>query len=124
MPRPRVTTGRAYWQHTPRPGPQLAQSICVIGSGETAASVVIDLLRRAHKRSTVDVDLSVAGLTPAPHLPMLAGLAQGPGFPNLSCLGLLSDRVLRRYVPLPPDGPLAGTADRSAARALERSEHV
>ena len=30
---------------------------------------------------------------------LLAGLAQGPGFPNLSCLGLLSDRILRRYVP-------------------------
>ena len=29
---------------------------------------------------------------------MVAGLAQGPGFPNLSCLGLLSDRILRRYV--------------------------
>jgi mycobactin lysine-N-oxygenase len=28
----------------------------------------------------------------------MAGLAQGPGFPNLSCLGLLSDRILRRYV--------------------------
>ena len=27
-------------------------------------------------------------------------LAQGPGFPNLSCLGLLSDRILRRYVAL------------------------
>jgi mycobactin lysine-N-oxygenase len=247
---PRLTTGRGYWQHTPRPGPHLAQSICVIGSGETAASVVIDLLRRAHKRSTVDVvtsrgvlysrgesyaenrfysdpgdwpalaevnrreflertdrgvfsvqaeavlnasrgfrtlagravaidassehqivlateygpeqekvaydfvvvaigfesrwfesrlgpegrarltaalsgelldkrigvDLSVTGLTPALHLPMLAGLAQGPGFPNLSCLGLLSDRVLGRYVPRPPDG--------SPARARERSEHV
>ncbi len=245
---PRVTTGRAYWQHMPRPGPHLAQSICVIGSGETAASVVIDLLRRAHKRSTVDVvtsrgvlysrgesyaenrfysdpgdwpalaevhrreflertdrgvfsvqaeavlnasrrfrtlagravaieasehqivltteygpeqekvaydfvvvaigfesrwfksllgpeararlaaaqgkqpggdlleklidvDLSVAGLTPALHLPMLAGLAQGPGFPNLSCLGLLSDRVLHRYVPLPVQAP---AAERSA----------
>jgi mycobactin lysine-N-oxygenase len=42
-------------------------------------------------------DLSVAGLAPL-HLPVMAGLAQGPGFPNLSCLGLLADRVLRRYV--------------------------
>jgi len=25
---------------------------------------------------------------------MLAGIAQGPGFPNLSCLGLLADRIL------------------------------
>jgi mycobactin lysine-N-oxygenase len=47
----------------------------------------------------IDVDLSVAGLSPPLHLPVLAGLVQGPGFPNLSCLGLLSDRILRRYVP-------------------------
>ena len=46
------------------------------------------------------MDLSVTGLDPPLHLPVVAGLAQGPGFPNLSCLGLLSDRVLRRYVPL------------------------
>jgi mycobactin lysine-N-oxygenase len=32
------------------------------------------------------------------HLPMLAGLAQGPGFPNLSCLGILSDRILSAYI--------------------------
>jgi mycobactin lysine-N-oxygenase len=62
----------------------------------------------------IDVDLSVAGLTPALHLPMLAGLAQGPGFPNLSCLGLLSDRVLRRYVPLPAAVP----------QLAQRSHHV
>jgi mycobactin lysine-N-oxygenase len=53
----------------------------------------------------IDVDLSVAGLSPPLHLPVLAGLAQGPGFPNLSCLGLLSDRILRRYV-------RSGAADR------------
>jgi len=47
----------------------------------------------------IGFDLSVAGLAPL-HLPVLAGLAQGPGFPNLSCLGLLSDRILRRYVPV------------------------
>ena len=34
---------------------QLAESVCVIGSGETAASVVISLVKKAHKRSTVDV---------------------------------------------------------------------
>ena len=48
----------------------------------------------------IQPDLSVAGLSPPLHLPAVAGLAQGPGFPNLSCLGLLSDRILRRYVPL------------------------
>lgn len=35
------------------------------------------------------------------HMPMLAGLNQGPGFPNLSCLGILSDRVLSAYTENP-----------------------
>ena len=34
---------------------RIAQSVCVIGSGETAASVVISLLKKAHRRSTIDV---------------------------------------------------------------------
>src|SRR6266480_3694382 len=45
----------------------------------------------------IAVDLSLEGFTPKLHLPMLAGPAQGPGFPNLSCLGLLSDRILASY---------------------------
>ncbi|MGB3696901.1 MAG: SidA/IucD/PvdA family monooxygenase [Gordonia sp. (in: high G+C Gram-positive bacteria)] len=40
-------------------------------------------------------DLAVSGLRQALYLPNLAGFAQGPGFPNLSCLGELSNRVLR-----------------------------
>ena len=40
------------------------------------------------------------------HMPMLAGLAQGPGFPNLSCLGLLADRVLSRYIHPPELGTM------------------
>lgn len=39
-------------------------------------------------------DLAVTGVLPKLFLPNLSGLTQGPGFPNLSCLGLLSDRVL------------------------------
>ena len=39
-------------------------------------------------------DLAVAGFTPKLLLPNLSGVNEGPGFPNLSCLGLLSDRVL------------------------------
>ena len=229
---PRVFDGRSYWLQQRALKKQIAESVCVIGSGETAASIVISLLKKSHKRSTVDVltsrgvlysrgesydenrfysdpgdwprlaeshrreflertdrgvfsmqaeailnhsrgfrtlagraaaieagdrqvvvtieyddqrervaydlvvvaigfdvrwfesllggdarrrleeaagaelerridvDLSVAELSPPIHLPLLAGLAQGPGFPNLSCLGLLSDRILRRYVPL------------------------
>jgi mycobactin lysine-N-oxygenase len=229
---PRVLDGRSYWLHEHKLRKNVAQNVCVIGSGETAASVVISLLTGAHKHSTVDVltsrgvlysrgesyeenrlysdpgdwpqlarahrreflertdrgvfslqaeavlsksrgfrtfagravaleageqhvvvtaeygaereriaydlvvvaigfqarwfqrllgaqarrelhgalagdeletrigaDLSVGGLAPPLHLPVLAGLAQGPGFPNLSCLGLLSDRILRSYVP-------------------------
>jgi mycobactin lysine-N-oxygenase len=45
----------------------------------------------------IAVDLSLEGFTPKLHLPMLASLAQGPGFPNLSCLGLLADRILASY---------------------------
>jgi mycobactin lysine-N-oxygenase len=39
-------------------------------------------------------DLAVTDVAPKLFLPNLSGLTQGPGFPNLSCLGLLSDRVL------------------------------
>ncbi|MEK6774879.1 MAG: SidA/IucD/PvdA family monooxygenase [Bdellovibrionota bacterium] len=39
-------------------------------------------------------DLSVKGMQPTLHLPMLAGVMQGPGFANLSCLGSLSDRIV------------------------------
>ena len=42
----------------------------------------------------IDSDLSIKGLTPKLFIPMLAGLNQGPGFNNLSCLGKLADRVL------------------------------
>lgn len=44
--------------------------------------------------SVVGRDLSVEGMTPKLFVPGLAGMAQGPGFANLSCLGELSDRVL------------------------------
>jgi mycobactin lysine-N-oxygenase len=236
---PRVLDGRTYWLAAHELNHQRAQNVCVIGSGETAASVVIDLVKRFHKRSTIDVltargvlysrgesydenrfysdpadwprlaethrreflertdrgvfslqaeaalnqargfralagraaaieareqdvivtiaygderervaydavvvaigfdgrwfeallgedagaryrdalgsgdlvhridvDLSVSGLAPPLHLPVMAGLAQGPGFPNLSCLGLLSDRILRRYVAVSDAGRL------------------
>ena len=47
-----------------------------------------------HLQESIGYDLAVSGVTPKLFLPGLAGLTQGPGFPNLSCLGLLSDRVL------------------------------
>jgi len=82
--------------------------------GERARGRLADALAGAELERRIEADLSVAGLRPPLHLPVVAGLAQGPGFPNLSCLGLLSDRVLRRYVAT--DGP--------ARLALERSECV
>jgi mycobactin lysine-N-oxygenase len=48
--------------------------------------------------AAVDYDLAIKGLRPRLHVPMLSGVAQGPGFPNLSCLGLLAERVLTPYV--------------------------
>jgi mycobactin lysine-N-oxygenase len=82
--------------------------------GADATARYRDALGGGDLRRLIDVDLSVAGLTPPLHLPVLAGLAQGPGFPNLSCLGLLSDRILRRYV-------AAGDA---RAPVPERREHA
>jgi mycobactin lysine-N-oxygenase len=38
--------------------------------------------------------LELEGVTPYLHLPGLAGMSQGPGFANLSCLGFLADRIL------------------------------
>lgn len=73
-------------------------------------SVTRERLERA-----IGTSLAVTGL-PAPlHLPNLAALAQGPGFPNLSSLGLLSDRVLAAYVP--HIRPEAGTADEARTGA-------
>lgn len=45
-------------------------------------------------QESIGDDLAVTGVYPKLFLPGLSGLTQGPGFPNLSCLGLLSDRVL------------------------------
>ena len=45
-------------------------------------------------QEAIGYDLAVTDVAPKLFLPSLSGLTQGPGFPNLSCLGLLSDRVL------------------------------
>src|ERR1039458_9106285 len=51
---PLVLDGRSYWQHAGELGHR-ARNICVIGSGETAAWVVITLARHCHQHSTIDV---------------------------------------------------------------------
>lgn len=52
-------------------------------------------LTPARVEASIGYDLAVEGLSAKLYLPNLAAMAQGPGFPNLSCLGELSDRVLR-----------------------------
>src|SRR5215468_6089381 len=52
---PRVLDGRTYWLAAHKLHHERAQNVCVIGSGETAASVVIDLVKRFHRHSTIDV---------------------------------------------------------------------
>ena len=81
--------------------------------GGNASSRYRDALGGGELDRRIDLDLSVAGLAPL-HLPVMAGLAQGPGFPNLSCLGLLSDRVLRRYVTIEQAGAVAAERRRLA----------
>jgi len=80
------------------------------GGGPTARPPSRTALERA-----VGHDLAVTGLNPKLHLPVLAGVAQGPGFPNLSCLGLLADRVLGAYY-RPACGAGAPTAGTAAGR--------
>lgn len=50
-------------------------------------------------QESIGDDLAVTGVQPKLFLPGLSGLTQGPGFPNLSCLGLLSDRILGAELP-------------------------
>jgi mycobactin lysine-N-oxygenase len=49
---------------------------------------------RERLEESIGYDLAVSGVTPKMFLPNLAGLNEGPGFPNLSSLGRMSDRVL------------------------------
>jgi mycobactin lysine-N-oxygenase len=77
-------------------------------------------LAGAELERRIELDLSVAGLSPPLHLPLVAGLAQGPGFPNLSCLGLLSDRILRRYVAV--EEPARQAAEWTAAEGTAAEE--
>ena len=70
---------------------QEARDLLELGLGVPLAGDVLE--------ESIGVDLAVSGVTPKLFLPGLAGLMQGPGFPNLSCLGLLSDRVLGARYP-------------------------
>ncbi|MBF6464939.1 SidA/IucD/PvdA family monooxygenase [Nocardia beijingensis] len=59
---------------------------------------------------SIGYDLAVSGMDTKLYLPNLAGVAQGPGFPNLSCLGELSDRVLQPVTRRPGAHPAVAVA--------------
>lgn len=63
-------------------------------------------------QESIGHDLAVADVYPKLFLPNLSGLTQGPGFPNLSCLGMLSDRVL--------GADLSGDTTRRSGRSSEQ----
>ena len=60
-------------------------------------------------------DRAVTDVSPKLFLPGLSGLTQGPGFPNLSCLGLLSDRIL---------GAAIGASDDESTRRSDEHQSI
>ncbi|MEB3032887.1 NADPH-dependent L-lysine N(6)-monooxygenase MbtG [[Mycobacterium] nativiensis] len=73
-------------------------------------------------QEAIGYDLAVEGVAPKLFLPNLAGLNQGPGFPNLSCLGLLSDRVLGAE--LSPTDTAGGDPARPALRRDDEHQSI
>lgn len=62
---------------------------------ETALGIRLTDANMVERR--LDRSFALRGLEPKLHFPALAGLLYGPGFGNLSCLGLLSDHILAPY---------------------------
>lgn len=70
-----------------------------------------DYLKEFYKKIELGVDRNLClnfdyvpemkGVNFNVHVPAVAALAQGPGFPSLCCLGHLSDRILSRYIEPP-----------------------
>ena len=80
-------------------------------AAELATAARLDDLAAETLEAAICYDLALPGAGPKLHLPMLAGFAQGPGFPNLSCLGRLSDRILGAWARPPRGtGPLSAAA--------------
>ncbi|MGW4770226.1 SidA/IucD/PvdA family monooxygenase [Nocardia sp. NPDC004278] len=71
-------------------------------------------LTQTRLEAAIGYDLAVSGLDAKLYLPNMAAVAQGPGFPNLSCLGELSDRVLRTAPARQVVGARRGVAARPA----------
>jgi mycobactin lysine-N-oxygenase len=97
--------------------------------GDTAATVErrlgVPLTEEAALAGTLDGTFALRGLSPRLHVPALAGLAHGPGFANLSCLGSLADHVLSAYVepPLSVRGPATVDTSQWTAAPAAAYEH-
>ncbi|WP_280447355.1 SidA/IucD/PvdA family monooxygenase [Nocardia cyriacigeorgica] len=96
------------------------QALWFLDLFDTDAADLVELaiggpITQARVEAAIGHDLSVEGLDAKLYLPNLAGLAQGPGFPNLSCLGQLSDRVLATT------SSSAGAAERESVRSARPS---
>ncbi len=57
-----------------------------------------ELTNKHDLEKKIQDDMSVKDIKPTLHLPMLSALNQGIGFSELTCLGLLADRILQPYV--------------------------
>ncbi len=66
--------------------------------GRLTQTAGLETLEERSVERSIDPSLALKGMTPRLHLPMLSGINQGPGFANLSSLGLLSDRILTPYL--------------------------
>lgn len=69
-------------------------------SAEDYLSEILGELSAKNIESRINEFLAIDKVNPYLHFPMLAGINQGPGFPNLSSLGRLSDHILTRYIPV------------------------
>jgi mycobactin lysine-N-oxygenase len=77
---------------------------------EVLRQAALSELSQARISEKINASLAVEGMQSSLslYLPMMAAMQQGPGFPNLSCLGRLSDRIHDRYIKEGLDGHKKG----------------
>jgi len=67
-------------------------------TGHMLEQLQTDKITQSLLENRMEENLAVSGVFPRLHIPALAGLMQGPGFANLSCLGRLADQLLEPYL--------------------------
>jgi mycobactin lysine-N-oxygenase len=76
----------------------LEQLLTVQARNHLLAQLQTEKLTQSLLENRMEENLAVGGFFPRLHIPALAGLMQGPGFANLSCLGRLADQLLEPYL--------------------------